>query len=63
MKMKYADLDKVNEIATEDAAEALHELSDDDFINVVAELIKRRTYSDYPRRNSIIERIDQDACG
>lgn len=37
------DLNKVNEIATEDAAEALHELGNDDFVNVFATLVHRRT--------------------
>lgn len=38
------DHNKVNEIATEDAAEALHELGEQDFINVIANLIKRRAF-------------------
>lgn len=35
----------VQEIATEDAAEVLHKLGDDDFINVIGLLIKRRASS------------------
>lgn len=37
------NFDIVNDLATEDAAEALNELDDDDFVNVVSELINRRT--------------------
>lgn len=33
---------KIDDIYTEDAAEVLHELSDDDFINIIEKLIKRR---------------------
>ncbi len=33
---------KIDDIYTEDAAEIIHELSDEDFINVFKELINRR---------------------
>jgi hypothetical protein len=37
------NFNKVNEIATEDATEGLHELGNDDFVNVFATLVHRRT--------------------
>lgn len=55
---------KIDDIYTEDAAEVLHELSDDDFINIIEKLIKRRQllYASkqfYTFRNELCDMIER----